>query len=106
MKVAMGYVPFVGFVAAIILLIVEKDRAVKWQAVQALFLYVVFAAIEWGVVPMLSVTVVLRPLANLVAGVAGVGFLVVWLVLAVKASQKEFVKLPIISEWVDKLVKA
>ena len=45
---ALCYVPFVGWVAAIVLLIVEKNSTVKWNAVQSLLLM----ATVWGSVSL------------------------------------------------------
>lgn len=92
---ALCYIPVVGWVAAVVLLIVEKHSTVKWHAVQSLLL---MAAI-WGVGFVLGVTVILALLVPLV-WIAG---LVLQLVLAVKAFQGKIMKLPVLGAWTDKL---
>ena len=94
---ALCYVPFVGWIAAIVLLIVEKNSTVKWHAVQSLLLM----AAVWVVSFTLGLTIVLALLVPAV-WVAG---LVVQLVLAVKAYQGGTVKLPLLGNWTDKVVK-
>ncbi len=94
---ALCYVPFVGWIAAIVLLIVEKNSTVKWHAVQALILM----GSLWVVGFVLGVTIVLALLVPLV-WVAG---LILQLVMAVKAYQGQAVKLPLIGDWTDKIIK-
>ncbi len=94
---ALCYVPFVGWVAAIVLLLVEKNPAVKWHAVQSLLLGVAIMVIAFA----LGATVVLAILVPLI-WVAG---LIVQLFLAVKAYQGSVVKLPLLSGWTDKIIK-
>ncbi len=94
---ALCYVPFVGWIAGIVLLIVEKNSTVKWHAVQSLLLM----AAVWVVSFALGLTIVLALLVPVV-WVAG---LVVQLVLAVKAYQGGTVKLPLLGNWTDKVVK-
>lgn len=91
------YVPLVGWVPAVVLLLIEKNPAVKWHAVQALLL----TGLIWVTVLVLGATLVLALLTPLV-WVAG---LVVQLVLAVKSYQGEKARLPGLAGWADKLVK-
>ncbi len=94
---ALCYVPFIGWVAAIVLLLVEKNPAVKWHAVQSLLLGVAV----WILALVLGATVVLALLVPLI-WVAG---LIVQLFLAVKAYQGGVVKLPLLGNWADKIIK-
>lgn len=102
---ALCYVPFVGWMAAIIVLVLEKEVEVRWQAVQSLLTYGVFLGVTQAAVPMMRATVVLAPLAAFMAGLTGVGFLGLWLWLAIQTNQGKKVKLPILGVWTDKLVK-
>lgn len=97
MASALCYVPVVGWVAGIVLLIVEKNSTVKWNAVQSLLLM----AAVWGASFVLGLTIIL---ALLVPAVWVAGF-VVQLVLAVKSYQGETVKLPLLGVWTDKVIK-
>lgn len=94
---ALCYVPFIGWVAAIVLLLVEKNPSVKWHAVQSLLSGVAV----WVLAFVLGATVVLAVLVPLI-WVAG---LVVQLFLAVKAYQGTVVKLPLLGKWTDKVIK-
>ena len=94
---ALCYAPFVGWVVAIVLFLVEKNTAVKWNAVQSLLVRGVFMALGF-VLPM---TVVLLFLV-FPLWIAG---LVLDLVLTVKAYQGSSVKLPVLSDWTDKILK-
>jgi uncharacterized membrane protein len=94
---ALCYVPFVGWIAAIVLFIVEKSSVVKWNAVQALLLM----AVLWALGFVLGITVILVVLVPVV-WVAG---LIIQLVVAVKTYQGETVRLPLIGDWTNKVVK-
>lgn len=94
---ALCYVPFIGWIAAIVLMIVEKNTTVRWNAVQSLLL----SGVLWVAGLVLGVTVILALLTPLL-WVAG---LVVELVLAVKTYKGETVKLPLVGDWTDKILK-
>lgn len=94
---ALCYVPFIGWVAAIVLLLVERSSAVKWNAVQALLLGLSIIVL----ITVLGSTIILAALVPFI-WVAG---LVVQLFLAVKAYQGAMVKLPVLGGWTDKIIK-
>lgn len=94
---ALCYVPFIGWVAAIVLFIVEKNETVKWNAVQSLLL----SGVLWVAGMVLAFTLILALLSPVLM-LAG---LVLNLVLAVKSYQGETVKLPLLSDWTDKILK-
>ena len=102
---ALCYVPFVGWMAALVVLVLEKEVDLRWQAVQSLLTYAVFLGITQAAVPMMRATVVLLPLAAFIGGLAGVGFLGLWLWLAIETNQGKKIKLPVLGVWTDKLVK-
>jgi len=94
---ALCYVPVVGFVAAIVLLIIEKNSTVRWNAMQSLILGLSTIVVDM----ILGATLILAlaiPLVN-------VAVLVISLVLAVKSYQGETVKLPVLGAWADKIIK-
>lgn len=84
---ALCYVPFVGWIAAIVLLIVEKNSAVKWHAAQSLLLM----GFLWALALVLGATIV---------WVVG---LVLQLVMAVKTYQGQAMKLPVLGGLADKI---
>jgi uncharacterized membrane protein len=94
---ALCYVPVVGWVASLVLLIVEKNPSVRWNAVQSLLL----SGVLWLVGVALTMTIVLALLIFPVM-IAG---LILNLVLAVKTYKNETVKLPVLSDWTDKVLK-
>lgn len=87
---ALCYAPFLGVIPAVVFLITEKNQTVRLNAVQGVLL---FAA--WFVLFML-------PLLGMLLTV---GFFILWLVLAVKAYQGEMMKLPLVTEWAEKILK-
>ena len=92
---ALCYAPFIGWVAALVLFIVEKDKGVKWHAVQGLLLALALVVISW----VMALTVILLILSPFV-WVAG---LILQLVVAVKVYQGKTIKLPVIANWADKI---
>ena len=91
------YIPVVGFVAAIVLLIVEKNTTVRWNAIQSLLLGLGIFVLDL----ILGMTVVLALLIPIV----NIAMLIVSLVLAVKAYQGTTVRLPLLGDWTDKVAK-
>ena len=91
------YIPMVGFVAAIVFLIIEKNTTVRWNAIQSLLLGLGTFVLDL-VLGMTVVLALLIPIVNIAS-------LVVTLVLAVKAYQGSTVRLPLLGEWADKVSK-
>jgi uncharacterized membrane protein len=105
LKKAVCYAPYLGFIPAVAFVVIENNPKVRWHAVQAILTFVVFVAIVQVAVPLMFLTAVLGPLGWLVRGGAGVIFLVMWLVLSVRVWVGEDVRIPLLCEWTDKLVK-
>jgi len=97
MAAALCYAPFVGWVGAIILLVLSKEQTVRWHAVQALL----FSVAIMVVISIMRATIILLILSPIV----WVAAMIVQLVLVVKTYQGEKVKLPGLGEWTDRLVK-
>lgn len=94
---ALCYVPFVGWIAAIVFLIIESEKTVRYNAMQALILSIAL----WVLPFVLGITIILAILAPLV-WIAG---LILQIVLAVKTYNGEKVTLPVISKWTDQLLE-
>ncbi len=94
---ALCYVPFIGWVAAVVLFIIEKNSSVRWHAVQSVLL----AAFFWILSIVLGATIILALLVPLVM-IAG---LVINLVLAVRTYQGAMLRLPVLGDLADKVVK-
>ncbi len=94
---ALCYIPVVGWIAAIVLFIVEKNPTVRWNAIQALLLTAALMIVGF----ILGATIVLVFFVPLV-WVAGI---VLNLILAVKSYQGNAMRLPLLASWADKVVK-
>lgn len=97
MASALCYVPVVGFVAAIVLLIIEKNPTVRWNAVQSLLLGLTVVVVD-AALAMTLILALAIPLVN-------VAVLIISLVLAVKSYQGETVRLPWLGKWTDKIIR-
>ncbi len=88
------YVPLLGVVFSIAFLIVEKNPKVKWDALQAILLWVTVVVLGF----VLNVSYIARgliPLVNLL------GMIVAPLILAIRSSQNQSTKIPILAEVVN-----
>lgn len=94
---AVSYAPFIGWIAATIFLIIEKDSGVRFHAAQAL----VLALASWVLLFVMGVTIVLA----LLTPVVGLATLVVQVVLMVKTYQGEKIILPVLGEWAKKVLE-
>lgn len=95
---AVCYIPFVGWIAAIVLFLIEKNQTVKWNAVQSLLL----TGALWVLSFVAGATVILL----VITPVLFIGGLILNLILAVKAYQGQTWKLPMLGAWADKIVKS
>ncbi len=91
---ALCYLPFVGWIAAIVFLIIEKDKVVRLHATQALILM----AGLWILGIVTTITIVL-PL------VIWIGGLILQIVLAVKAYNGEKFELPYVTKWSERALE-
>jgi len=102
------YIPFVGWIAAIVVLASEKfrtDRGVRFHAFQGLYLFVAWLIVRWvfrpipffffpGVhIPHFSFDLILQ-----------LAILGVWIFMLVKVSQDQSYSLPILGELAHKSV--
>jgi uncharacterized membrane protein len=97
MASAICYIPVLGVLPATAFLILEKDEKLKWNALQSILLWVTVMVAG----AILQITIVLRgliPLINLL------GLIALPLVMAVKATQNDRMRLPIIAHIVDNLL--
>ncbi|MCL4390200.1 MAG: DUF4870 domain-containing protein [Patescibacteria group bacterium] len=93
---ALCYVPFIGWIAAIIFLIIEKNADVRFNAAQGLVLMVGI----WIVMFLMGVTIILAILTPVI----WLASIILEIVLAVKAYQGQKVLLPVIGPWAQKLL--
>lgn len=95
---ALCYVPFIGWIAAIIFLVIEKNADVRFNAAQSL----IFNFIVFALTVALPFTLILAILVPFI----GLGSLVLQIVLAVKAYQGQKVVLPLVGVWAQKALVA
>jgi uncharacterized membrane protein len=91
------YLPILGVLLSVVFLILERNRRVKWDALQAIMLWVFVVILD----AMLRISYVARgaiPLVNLL------GMIVAPLILAIKANQGQDTKIPIIADLVNSLL--
>ena len=88
---ALCYVPWVGWVVGIVVILLEKNAGLRWHAVQGMMIAGIF----------LLLAMVLFPLA----GILWITGLVIKIYAAVKVYGGKLPRLYKISEWTDKIVK-
>lgn len=95
---AMCYVPVFGILCSLVFLVLESNKKVKWDGLQSLVIWILVMAAGY----LLNISIVLRwlvPLLNLM------GVIVIPLLLAVKASQKEDTRMIFAGDIVDRIIK-
>jgi uncharacterized membrane protein len=96
------YIPFVGWIASIVVLAAERfreDRTVRFHAFQGLYLFVAWLIVDWALGPMLN-----NP-GGLHFGVGNllqVALFGVWIYMLIKTSQDEMIRLPILGDLADR----
>jgi uncharacterized membrane protein len=105
-----GMLAYVTFVPAIIFLVMEpynRSRFIRFHAFQSIFLWVAWF-VTWIVMAILSMVVgTILPILGHLLGflitlVVGLGFFLLWIVLLLKANQKQMYKLPVIGDMAEK----
>jgi len=91
------YIPAVGWIISVVMLVMEGNVNVKWNAWQSLLLTGVVFVAGLALVPTI-VLAALVPILNIAA-------LIINLILAVKAYNAQSTRLPVLAGWVDKIVK-
>lgn len=103
------YIPFVGWVASIVVLASQKfrsDRMVRFHAFQGLYLFVAWLIVRWVVGWWL-----VRPLPLFIPGrhfhldlILQLAIVGVWIFMLIKVSQNQDYSLPILGELAQKSV--
>lgn len=98
------YIPFLGWIASIVVLASERfrhDRTVRFHAFQGLYLFVVWLIVDHVVAPILGFGAMSQ---MHLAGLAKAGMLVLWVFMLLKTGQEQFFSLPIIGELAERSV--
>jgi len=104
-----GLLAYITIIPAIIFLVMEpynRSRFIRFHAWQNIFLHVA-AFVCWIALFVVSAVLAVIPLlGHLVAGLLwialSVGFVIVWVVLLIKANAGQMYKLPVIGDLADK----
>jgi len=107
---ALCYVPFfIGLIASILFLVLapfNQDRTVRFHAFQSIFLHVAGIVIWIGLsivsVVLSAVSLTLATTFGLLTMLVWIGFLVLWVLLIVKAYQGSKIVLPVIGPLAQK----
>jgi uncharacterized membrane protein len=99
------YIPWVGWVAAIVVLASDRFRQetqVRFHAFQGLYLFVAWLLVEWVIQPALWWGSF--PMHHAFPELLHLVVLIAWIFMIVKVSQGENYRLPIIGELADRSV--
>jgi uncharacterized membrane protein len=86
----------VGWITGLVFFLIEKDsKFVKFHAMQSIITFVILMVASWilSVIPFIG---------GVLSGLVGILALVLWIVLMVKAYQKEKFKLPVVGDLAEK----
>jgi uncharacterized membrane protein len=98
------YIPVVGWVAAVVALATPKfqyDQQVRFHAFQGIYLFVFYLLVNSVVVPFFG----LMPgddIARIMRGLLRSTVFIAWIVMLVKTSQNEMLRLPILGELAER----
>jgi uncharacterized membrane protein len=113
----LGHIIGLGWLSGLIIYLIEKEnKFVRFHALQSIALSVIAIVfgILWSIVipifiaifgaanPMLGLAI--GGIFSLVAFVAGIAFLILWIMAMIKAYNNEMYKIPIIGDFVEKYV--
>lgn len=97
------YLPWVGWIASIVVLAADKfrdQREVRFHAFQGLYLFVVWLFVDWVFGPLTGFSTSTRLIERLMK----VGLVICSLFMVVKTSQGETIRLPVLGELADRSV--
>jgi uncharacterized membrane protein len=98
------YIPFLGWIASIVVLASDKfrtNRTARFHAFQGLYLFVAWLIVDHVLAPLLSLGATSHMHAG---GLLKAGMLGVWIFMLIKASQEQLFSLPIIGELAERSV--
>jgi uncharacterized membrane protein len=101
------YIPWVGWIAAIVVLASDRfrqDKQVRFHAFQGLYLFVAWMIVDWVLVPMLTFPehVFGYPMFGMPAHLLQLAIFVTWVFMLIKVSQGVDFHLPVIGEMAER----
>lgn len=103
-----GMLAYVTIIPAIIFLVVEpynRNRFIRFHAFQSIFFGVAWTVL-WVALSIVGMIPVLGGATVLIWPILGLGGLVIWVLLLVKANQGQMWKLPVIGDMAEKQANA
>ena len=100
------YLPFVGWIPAIVVLASARFRnmrEVRFHAFQGLYLFVAWLLVDWFITPLVSFGPHFGP-QRAVVHLLQLVILGAWIFMLVKTSQQQFFRLPVIGEIAERSV--
>jgi len=99
------YIPVVGWVVAIVVLASQRfrhDARVRFNAFQALYLFVAWLIVDWVVNPLMHIPGI--GVYRVLPALLQVTMLCAWIFMIIKTAHDEVYKLPILGELAEKSV--
>ena len=99
-----GMLAYITFIPAIIFLVMEpynKSRFVRFHSFQSIFFAVAWTVI-WIALSFVAMIPVLGWATLLIYPLLGIGGLIIWVILLLKANQGQMFKLPVIGDMAEK----
>lgn len=109
-KIAAGLSYLIGIVGLIFFFIEKKNRFVKFNALQAIFLHFGFGIVEFVVFIIYFALLIatngsaIVGLFGCLLGLVGIGWFVGWLLAMIQAFQGKEFKFPLIGDWAKNIV--
>lgn len=97
------YVPWVGWIASIVVLAADKfreQRDVRFHAFQGLYLFVIWLFVDWVFGPLIGYSSSTRIIERMMK----LGLVATSLYMVVKTSQRETIRLPVLGELAERSV--
>jgi uncharacterized membrane protein len=109
-KIAAGLGYLIGIVGLIFFFIEKKNRFVKFNALQAIFLHFGIGIVETVVFIIYFSLLIATSGSGIVGlfgcllGLIGIAWFVGWLIAMIQAFQGKYFKFPLIGDWADRIV--
>jgi uncharacterized membrane protein len=103
-----GLLAYVTIIPAILFLVIEpynKNRFVRFHSFQSIFFNVAWIAL-WIAMSFVGMIPILGWATMLIWPLVGLGGLIIWIVLLLKANQGQMFKLPVIGDMAEKQANA
>lgn len=101
---ALGYIPFIGWIACIYGMSADRfraDRLTRFHAFQGLFVFVAWLVYDWVLESILYGMV---PRAYILSRLVKLSFTIGWIYMVYQTSQKILVRIPFLADLADKSV--